>query len=332
MQAKLTILDNIFFKPIIENGFHIHKDKESIVRLNKLFWIASIVSSLLLSACSSAPSAYSGPLNVVATTQIIGDVVNAIGGDSIQLVTLIPPDSDPHAFEPTPQDASRLSAAAVIFSNGFNLEEGLTTLLQANGDRVTQVSDGVPPIEFAGSTEEPAGGNDPHAWMNPQNVKIWVDNIASSLGKADPANATAYSANAAAYKAKLDELDSWARGQIGELPVAQRVLVTDHEAFGYFADHYGFQIVGALIPSYSTLSEPSAGELADLETAIRQYDVQAVFVGSSMNPALGEQVAADTGIQMVVLYTEALSPADGPAATYLDLIRYDVLAIVGALK
>ena len=110
------------------------------------------------------------------------------------------------------------------------------------------------------------------------------------------------------------------------------MLITDHDAFGYFADHYGFQIVGAIIPSYSTLSEPSAAELANMETAIKQYSVKAIFVGVSLNPALAERIAADTGVSLVPIYTESLSDGDGPASTYLDMIRFDVHALVDALK
>jgi ABC-type Zn uptake system ZnuABC Zn-binding protein ZnuA len=168
--------------------------------------------------------------------------------------------------------------------------------------------------------------------MNPLNVKMWADNIAEALAAADPAHAEDIRANAQAYRAELDALDAWAAQQLSLIPSEARVLVTDHESLGYFADHYGFEIVGALIPSLSTVSEPSAGELAQLEDAISQYGVKAIFVGSSMNPSLADRVAADTGIQVITLYTESLSAPDGPAPSYLDLIRFDVAAIVAALQ
>ncbi len=175
-------------------------------------------------------------------------------------------------------------------------------------------------------------GPDPHAWMDPQNVKIWADNIAAALSTADPANAADYQANAEAYKAELDALDSWAVEQLAGIGHDRRLLVTDHETLGYFAARYDFEVIGALIPSLSTLSEPSAGELAALQTAIADYDIDVIFIGFSITPSLAQRVAADTGVQLVTLYTEALSAADGPAASYLDMMRYNVSAIAEALK
>lgn len=186
--------------------------------------------------------------------------------------------------------------------------------------------------------EEEAGhdheheGPDPHAWMNPQNVKVWADNVAAALSAADPAHAASYQANAEAYKAELDALDSWAAEQLAGIDHERRVLVTDHETLGYFAARYDFEVIGALIPSLSTLSEPSAGELAALQTAIADHEVDVIFIGFSITPGLAQSVAADTGVQLVTLYTEALSAADGPAASYLDMMRYNVNAIAQALK
>lgn len=288
------------------------------------------VFALFLSACSSAHADSSSGLNVVATTPMLGDVVAVVGGDMINLAVLIPVDTDPHSFEPVPKDAARVAQADLIFINGPELEDFMQSLLDdaAGHGQVVTASDGIATIKFEGEEF----GADPHVWTNPLNVKVWADNIADALAQKDPANADAYHANAEAYKAQLDELDQWANDKIAQIPADQRVLVTDHDAFGYFAAHYGFQIVGALVPSYSTQSEPSAGELADLETAIQQYGVKAIFVGVSLNPALAERVAADTSVKLVPIYTESLSAAGGPAATYLDMIHFDVDAIVEALK
>lgn len=291
--------------------------------------VCLLIGLLALSACSPIGTNTSGALEVVATTQIIGDIVSVISGDHVDLEILIPPDVDPHAYEPAPSDAEKLELADLVFSNGLNLEESMSGLLTGLTS-VVAVSDGVAPIQATSGDE--AGSVDPHSWMDPQNVKIWADNIASALAEADPANADDYRANAEAYKSQLDDLDAWAMEQIALIPQENRVLVTDHEALGYFAQHYGFEIVGAIIPSYSTLSEPSAGELADLETAIQQFGVKAIFVGTSMNPSLAERVAADTGVKLVPFYTEALSGTNGPAPTYLDMIRYDVGAAVESLK
>lgn len=289
-----------------------------------------LIPVFLLSGCSPTQRNGSTKLNVVATISMLGDVVSNIGGDHINLTVLIPPDADPHAFEPVPQDAAHVSDADVIFVNGLKLEEFMNALLSdanGHGDLVV-ASDGIQTIDFQGEEFS----DDPHVWTNPLNVKVWADNIAEALAQRDPVHADTYHANAEAYKTQLDELDAWAQDQIAQIPPDQRRLVTDHDAFGYFADHYGFKIVGALIPSYSTQSEPSAGELADLETAIKQFSVKAIFVGVSLNPALAQRVADDTGVKLVPIYSESMSEPGGPASTYLDMIRYDVNAIVEALK
>ncbi len=293
-----------------------------------LFVLASIIF-LIFSSCSPTRGTDTGRLTVVASTQIIGDIVSAIGGDLIQVEDLIPPGTDPHAFEPAPQDAVRISEADLIFINGLGLEQTLQPLLVDQRTKVVTVSEGIDALTL---TENGESGPDPHVWMNPLNLEIWVDNIASALGALDPENQAAYEANASAYKSSLDQIDEWALSQVSQIPADQRILVTDHESFGYFADHYGFQIIGAIIPSYSTLSEPSAGELAEIESRIQEFGVKAIFVGLSLNPSLADRVAADTGIQLVPVYTETLSDSNGPASTYLDMIRFDVQAIVTAVK
>lgn len=296
--------------------------------MNRLSVVALLALALLIS-CSSPAAVDSATLDVVTSTQILGDVVSVVGGDFIELTILIPPDSDPHAFEPAPQDAAKLTDADLIFVNGLNLEEGLNTLLEAEGLNIIPASDGIIAIEFVGEEFE---GGDPHVWMDPLNVKVWVDNIAEALAASDPTHAENFRANAQAYRAKLDALDAWAAQQLSLIPREARVLVTDHESLGYFANHYDFEIVGALIPSLSTVSEPSAGELALLEDAISQYGVKAIFIGRSVNPSLADRVAADTGVKVITLYTESLSAQTGPAPTYLDLIRFNVAAIVAALQ
>jgi ABC-type Zn uptake system ZnuABC Zn-binding protein ZnuA len=284
---------------------------------------------ILVASCSSVDQPDSAKLNVVASSQIIGDVVLAISGDLVEVTFIIPPGTDPHAYEPSPQDAISFAEANIIFINGFGLEEALQPLLAEHGDKVIDISEGIQPLTLH---EEGESGPDPHVWMDPLNVKIWVDNITETLGAADTTNASTYSANAETYKAEIDELDDWALEQIDRIPQEDRVLVTDHESFSYFASHYGFEIIGTVIPSYSTLSEPSAGELAQLESSIQEFGVKAIFVGVSLNPSLAQQVAEDTGIQLVPIYTESLSDSNGPAANFLEMIRYDVEAIVAALS
>lgn len=288
-----------------------------------------------LVACGQAGPAPSrgGRLQVVATTTIVGDVVKQIGGDAIDLQVLLPPGVDPHAFEPTPQDVARLAGARVIFANGAGLEGFLESLLANAGGQaeIVHVSDGIALRRVQGGHDE-GGEADPHVWTDPNNVVVWTRNIEATLVRLDGANAARYQANAEAYRAKLQDLDAWVRAQVAQIPEANRRLVVDHEAFGYFADRYGFQQVGAVIPSFSTLAEPSAQELAALETAIRQQGVKAVFAGSTVNPKLARRVAADTGIQLVPLYTGSLTAPGGEAPSYLDYMRHNVAAIVKALK
>jgi ABC-type Zn uptake system ZnuABC Zn-binding protein ZnuA len=175
-------------------------------------------------------------------------------------------------------------------------------------------------------------GIDPHTWIDPNNVTVWVHNIEHKLSEADPGNAQAYAANAEAYEAELETLDAWIKEQVAQIPEENRKLVTDHTLFGYFADEYGFEQVGALIPSFSTLAEPTAQELAAIEDAISELNVKAIFVGNTVNPALAERVAEDAGTLLVFVYTGSLSEPNGEAPTYLEYMRYNTNAFVDALK
>jgi len=299
-------------------------------------WLVGL--AMALSACSAPASGGQGDqLHVVATTTIVGDVVRNVGGDTIHLDVLLPPGSDPHSFDPTPQDVAKVANADLIFANGAGLEAFLAPLLKNAGSnaQVVYVSDGIQLIRFQSNLpgeKSGSGGGDPHTWFDPQNVKVWVQNIEKALSAKDPGNAQTYAANAQRYTQQLDDLDSWIQTQVGQIPSGQRKLVTDHEAFTYFATHYGFQQVGAIVPGYSTLAQPSAKELAALEDAIRKLDVKAVFVGETVNPNLAERVAQDTGVKLVYLYTGALSDSSGPAGTYLDFMHYDVNQIISGLK
>ena len=286
---------------------------------------------------TQAPSQH-GKLNVVATTTIVGDVVQNIGGDNIQLSVLLPAGADVHSFQPTPQDVAKVADADVVFANGAGLEAFLQPMLQNAGSQapIVSVSDGVkllsaPDLHTSGPAEDNSGG-DPHTWFDPNNVILWSQTIANELSKLDPAHAQSYNANAQKYQTQLKDLDTWIRDQVSQLPEANRQLVTDHDSFTYFADHYGFKMVGAVIPGYNTLAEPSAQDLANLEDTIHKLGVKAIFVGETANPALTERVTQDTGIRLVTLYNASLSKPDGPAATYLDFMRYNVNAIVKALK
>lgn len=317
------------------------------------FLIMAVVI-ISLTACSGAtvtPVSTSSKLKVVATTSLVGDVVHQLGGDAISLTVLLPLGSDPHSFEPTPQDAALLAEADLIIANGAGLEEFLDRLLEsAAGDAVVvHASEGIPFIEIQAETshegeeveaeEEPGGeeghsheGVDPHVWMDPNLVQVWVNNIEKALSAQDPSNASLFKTNAEAYRKQLTELDTWVRHQVDQVSAENRRLVTDHQCLGYFAARYGFEQVGAVFPGFTSLAEPSAQELAELEDAIKNYGVKAVFVGATVNPSLAQRIAEDTGVELVMFYTGSLTEAEGPASTYLDFMRYNVNAMVEALK
>jgi ABC-type Zn uptake system ZnuABC Zn-binding protein ZnuA len=278
-------------------------------------------------------------LEVVATTNIVADVVQNVGGDLIDLTVLMPVGTDPHTFEPTPQDVAAVADAHVVFANGVGLEIFLENLLESAGQGVTvvPVSYGVDLLQLEGAHEQEhaeghEGESDPHTWFDPNNVMVWTHNIEHALSTLDQDNAGLYEENAEVYRGKLEELDGWIWEQLAQVPEANRELVTDHTSFSYFAHQYGFEQIGAVFPGYSTLAGPSAQDIAALEDAIGEFDIQAVFVGLTVNPDLAERVADDTGIQLVFLYTGSLSEPDGPADDYLSLMRYNVSAIVEALR
>jgi ABC-type Zn uptake system ZnuABC Zn-binding protein ZnuA len=280
-------------------------------------------------------------LRVVATTGIVGDVVKNVAGDRIDLTTLIGPGQDPHTYQPTPQDIAAIEKAHVVFLNGFHLEEGLeSTIDAASGvtSPVVSVSAGIQPRPSPAEKAPPglgAGGGhaagDPHVWFDPANVKVWTDNIERTMSALDPANAATYQANAAAYARQLDELDATIRAQVALIPAERRKLVTDHEALGYFADRYGFQILGAVIPSLSTSAEPSAGDLAALVEVIRSQGVPAIFIGTTTNPKTAGLVARETGARVLLLYAGETGPAGSGAESYLGMMRANAEAIVTGL-
>ncbi|MFH2103454.1 MAG: metal ABC transporter substrate-binding protein [Chloroflexota bacterium] len=300
----------------------------------------AVLATLLLTACGGGNAGDAGDrLQVLATTSIVADVVEQVGGDYVKVTTLLPLGTDPHTFEPCPQDAAAIVDAAIVFANGAGLEEFLQPLLGSAGatDKLVEVSAGIELLAFEeehheGDEEHEHEGGDPHTWMDPNNVILWTENIAAALSAADPEHAADYQANAEAYIAALADLDAWIRSEVAQVPAESRLLVTDHGVFSYFADEYGFTQVGTITGSFSTNASPSAQELAALEDDIRSFGIRAVFVGETANQSLAEQVAADTGIQIVIIYHASLTDDSGPVPSYLEFMRYNVSAIVEALK
>jgi len=272
---------------------------------------------------------------IVATTSLIGDALSRVASDRIELRVLLPPGADPHSFQSSPQDAAAVAKAQLVFINGFGLEEGLleTVASIAGSVPLVSISEGIEPrvLEVGEGEHGDAGAADPHVWLDPTNVMVWIENARAALTSLDPGGADYYGANAAAYQAELEGLDAWIRSEVERIPPANRELVTDHDNLGYFAARYRFTVVGAVIPAYSTLARPSAQEIAELERAIARYEVPALFVGVAVNPVLSAQIAQDLGVDLVPLYTDSLSIPGGPAATYLQMMQYTVRAIVEAL-
>jgi len=294
-----------------------------------ILFALAIVFLLGIAACSQdAVDESTSKLQVVVTTSILADVVAEIGADLIDLSVLLPAGADAHTFQPSPQDVAAVSGGDIVFINGLGLESFLESLLGNVGanNAVISVSESLNAITFEG------GEPDPHVWLDPNNVILWVDVIAATLGERDPANASQYRANAAAYQAELRDLDAWIKTQVTKLPIERRLLVSDHQVFGYFAARYGFEIVGAIIPGISTLAEPSARQMAAIQDAILESAAPVIFVSDVGNAALAQRLAEDTGVQTVLVYIGALSPPDGPAATYIQLMRFNVEALVMALR
>jgi ABC-type Zn uptake system ZnuABC Zn-binding protein ZnuA len=284
-------------------------------------------------------------LRVVATTNIVGDVVSNVGDAAIELTTLLPVNADPHAYEPTPGDFRAVSDAHVVFINGLGLEAFLEEMVRnVGGDvPVVSLSEGMDVLTFGEDLqheEEPAAGDeedhdrgafDPHVWFDPTKVMIWTDRVAQALSILDSVNRALYEENAGKYQEQLQGLDEWIFEKVSQIPEEERKLVTDHRVFDYFAARYGFEVVGAVIPVYSSAAEPSAQEIAELQLQVRDLGVKTLFVGVSVNPNVVQALVEDTGITMVPLYTGSLSEPQGPAGSYIAFVKFNVESIVNAL-
>jgi ABC-type Zn uptake system ZnuABC Zn-binding protein ZnuA len=310
--------------------------------------MALVVAVLLLLSCSGCtwirkldtlrkPEVQTTPLSgqerllVVATTTIVGDVVRCVAAGNAEIVVLMPPGTDPHSFEPLPEQLATLSRADVVFVNGLGLEQALEEVLTSTSaeTETVEVSAGVN-TRTLGSAD--SGVPDPHVWFDPHNVMTWSKNIASALSELDPANAQVYRANAAVYNSQLEKLDSWICSEVNKLPADRRNLIADHVVFGYFAEEYGFRQLGTLVGGLSTLSEPNAKRLAQLSQRLKETEAGVILVGNNRRSELAQQLAADLDLEVVHVYTGSLSGPGGPAATYIDLMRHNVSLIVESLR
>ncbi|GFM84682.1 metal ABC transporter substrate-binding protein [Pseudomonas cichorii] len=286
------------------------------------------MAAIVLSAFASLAQAK--PLEAVASFTVIADMVSNVGGERVHVTSLIGPNGDPHVYEPTPRDAQALRSADLTFVSGLHLEGWMDRLIKASGYKGQPVvlSDG---IKTRYMQEDGKLITDPHAWNSAANGVIYVRNIIAALKKADPEGASVYEANGQRYIVQLQQLDLYARDQIQSVPESKRKILTSHDAFGYFGDAYGVTFLSPL--GFSTESQASAADVAKLIRQIKSEHVTAYFFENSGDPRLVKQIADASGAQPGgELYVEALSPADGPAASYAQMFRYNVDKLTTAMK
>jgi ABC-type Zn uptake system ZnuABC Zn-binding protein ZnuA len=288
--------------------------------------------ALLAGGCGGAGgSAAPGQVKVVATTTQIGDFARAVGGERAKVVQVLRPNTDPHDYEPRPNDVRETAKADVVLLNGDELDRWMGDVVEAAGGdpKVIDLGAGVPvkiPGESSGSE---ASRYDAHWWHDPRNAQAAVAAIRDALTTANPGARDVYARNAAAYLSRLRSLDGGIAACMRSVPAAARKLVTDHDAFDYFARRYGIAVVGAVIPSQSTQAQPSAGDVARLTRVIRREGVKAVFPESSINPKLARAIARQTGATSDhELYGDTLGPKGSSGATYLTMERANADAMV----
>jgi ABC-type Zn uptake system ZnuABC Zn-binding protein ZnuA len=292
--------------------------------LKKSIWIGFII----LTACqASTPSGIEpvedSGIKVLVVESFLADIVQNIAGDRLDVEILIPPGADPHTFQPTPQDVAKISNSQVLIINGVGLEEWLQEVLDnAGGERLV--------IEAArGLSENTSRPGDPHFWLDPNYVVHYAEEIRDGFTQIDPAGEAVYAQNTTDYIDQLQELDAWIADQVEQISPERRMLVTNHESFGYFADRYGFTIIGTIVPSVSTGSSPSAQQMVALIEAIKATNTPAIFLESGTNPELAEQVAREADVKVIKdLLTHSIFAPGG----YIEMMKYNTLAIVEGLK
>jgi zinc/manganese transport system substrate-binding protein len=279
------------------------------------------------------------PMPVVATFSILGDLVKNVGGDRVTVDVLVGPNGDAHVFSPSPADVRKVANAKLLFVNGLGLEGWMPRLAKSVGRKVPEVvaTKGITPIEGAEEEGETGAGHahhhhdDPHAWQSVANAETYVRNIRDGLIAADPAGKATYEANAEAYLAKLKALDAKVKQAMDAIPAARRVIVTTHDAFGYFAAAYGLKVLPP--EGVSTESEASAKDVAAIIRQIKSEKIPAVFLENISDPRLMQQIAQETGAKIgTPVFSDALSPPNGPAPTYIAMIEHNIQAFSDALK
>ena len=293
-----------------------------------------------LVACIEPASAE--PLNVVASFSILADLTQRVGGDGVRVHALVGRDADAHVYQPTPADARKIAAARLVVVNGLGYEGWIERLVRSSGyrGRIATASDGVDtlarPQEHGGKREpqhesgDPRGGIDPHAWQDPRNVVRYVDNIAQALGEIDPESRRAYQENASRLKQEIAALDEEIRRTFDGIPADRRKVVTTHEAFGYFGRAYGIAFIAPI--GLNTEAEPSAAGIGAIIRQIRRERIVAVFLENISDPRLLERIRQESGARAGgTLYSDSLSRPDGPAPSYLDMMRHNARTLAAAI-
>jgi zinc/manganese transport system substrate-binding protein len=296
--------------------------------------------SLLVAAAllvSAAPAFAQDKLNIVASFSILGDFVKNVGGDRVNVSTLVPPGGDAHVYTPTPADARRIAEAKLVVVNGLGFEGWLSRLVKASGSKVAVITatTGIKPRKLPGDHHGHSHGHshdeaDPHAWQSVANVKTYVANIREALIAADGAGAAVYRANADAYLAELDKLDREVKDAVAKLPAERRKVISTHDAFGYFAGAYGITFIAP--QGVSTESEASAKDIAAIIRQIKAQKIPAVFLENVTDPRLMRRIASETGAAVGgTLYSDSLTDEKGDAPTYIGMVRHNIKALTSAL-
>jgi ABC-type Zn uptake system ZnuABC Zn-binding protein ZnuA len=319
--------------------------KKSVLKNKILRLSVAMILILILTACQPNEDKVNqadASIKVIAVESFLADIVQNIAGERMVVDTLMPKGLDPHSFEPTPRDVARISDSDILFVNGAGFEAWLEGVIENLPETlvVVEASAGLQSrtveeedhADEGKLEEEDDHEIDPHFWLDPTLVITYAENIRDGLIAIDPEGKEIYSSNTEEYIQQLKDLDVYIQEKIAVIPMERRLIVTNHESFGYFADRYGFEIVGTIIHSVSSGAAPSAQQMAELVDQMRASGAIAIFMETGTNPQLAEQLAKETNIKIVYdLYTHSVSDSDGQASTYIDLMKYNVEQMINAL-
>ena len=318
----------------------LNKSKKPALILFLLLITISLTALLCLNACNadnelnnktkenqaelSKKSTQTTLPKVLAVESFLADITKNVSGTRLEIDTLIPLGLDPHSFEPSPGDVAKITESDILIINGAGFEEWLEDIITGANEKIIIV-------ECSKGLKNRKG--DPHFWLDPNLVKVYVQNIRDALIESDPQGKDLYNKNAEEYTARLIELDRWIAEAVKKIPEDKRLLVTNHESFGYYADRYGFKVIGTIIPGSSSASSPSAKEISELIEKIKATGAKAIFLETGSDPKIANQIARETNIKIVTeLYTHSITEPDGPAPTYIDMIEFNTNEIVESLK